>query len=306
MMESNGRPMARSRRIPPRVRDRDVARVLVVTLGLNAFVAVLKLLFGALSGALSMVADGFHSLLDASSNVVGLIGLRISRKAPDADHPYGHRKFEALASLAIALFLFLACYEILTEVWSRFRQRPDMDPGPVAFLVMVLTMGVNVLVTRYESREGRRLSSMILLADAKHTRSDVFASLAVLVSLAAGALEFPVLDLVVAIAIAGFIAYSGYSVVASASAVLADAQVVDPAEVVALVTGVDGILHAHRVRSRGLADDVHVDLHIHVRPDMTVQEAHDLAHRASDTIKERIEGVTDVVVHVEPEGTHEG
>jgi cation diffusion facilitator family transporter len=265
----------------------------------------LKLVFGYLSGALSMVADGFHSTLDASSNIVGLLGLKAARQPPDDDHPYGHRKFEALAALGISLFLFITCYEILTQVIGRIGGDHRVEPRLITFLVMAVTIGINLVVTRYERREGKRLRSMILLADAKHTQSDVFASLGVVVSLIAAVLDYSVLDLVAAVAIAGFIAYSGYTIVHGAFSVLADAQVVDPGEVVRLALEVEGITAAHRVRSRGLPDDIHIDLHLHVRPDMTIRSAHDLAHEVTDRIRTGIPGVIDVVVHVEPEGEHE-
>jgi cation diffusion facilitator family transporter len=286
-------------------RDRSVSLVLWRVLFLNLLVAVLKLVFGSLSGALSMVADGFHSTLDASSNVVGLVGLRVARRAPDDDHPYGHRKFEALAALGISLFLFLTCYEILTSVVPRLRGTHLVEPHRVTFAVMVVTIIVNLFVTRYEKREGNRLRSMILLADAKHTQSDVFASFGVVASLVAASLNFFLLDLLVAVSIAGFIAYSGYTIVNRAFTVLADSQMVDPAEVIRVATRVEGVAYAHRVRSRGLPDDIHVDLHLHVPPEMTVERAHLLAHEASTRIRDEIPGVTDVVIHVEPHDEHE-
>lgn len=294
-----------SPRLPAGERDRQVGTVLWRVLFLNLLVAALKLVFGFLSGALSMVADGVHSTLDASSNVVGLVGMHIARKAPDQDHPYGHRKFEALAALAISLFLFITCYEILTAVIGRFRQAHHMDVRVVTFAVMVLTVVVNLVVTRYERRQGERLRSLILLADARHTQSDVFASLGVIASLVAAVLHVFVIDLVVAVMIAGFIAYSGYVIVSGAFSVLADSQAVDPDEVVRIAKEVEGVTEAHRVRSRGLPDDIHVDLHLHVPPDMSISRAHELAHQASDRIREQIRGVTDVVIHVEPEGEHE-
>lgn len=289
----------------PGKRDQQVNRVLWRVLFLNLFVASLKLVFGYSSGALSMVADGFHSTLDASSNIVGLLGLKAARQPPDEDHPYGHRKFEALAALGISLFLFITCYGILTEVIARIGGDHRVEPRLITFLVMVATIAVNLFVTRYERREGKRLGSMILLADAKHTQSDVFASLGVVVSLVAAVLDFSGLDLVVAISIAGFIAYSGYTIVSGAFSVLADAQVVDPEEVIRLAMEVEGVTNAHRVRSRGLPDDIHIDLHLHVSSDMTILKAHDLAHQATDRIRNAIPGVIDVVVHVEPEGEHE-
>lgn len=278
--------------------------MLWIVLGLNLGVAALKLVFGFATGSLSMVADGFHSSLDATSNVVGLAGLRLARRAPDSGHPYGHRKYEALAALGISLFLFIACYEILTSLLGRLRGTHEIDATLYAFVAMFVTIGVNLLVTSYEARAATRLRSMILAADAKHTRSDVFVSFGVLASLLAARLGFPALDLVVAVVIVGFIAYSGYQIVHDSFTVLADGQAVDPDQVMRIATDVDGVTGAHRVRSRGLPDDIHIDLHVHVPAQMTVAQAHELAHEASKRISAEIEGVTDVVIHVEPEDGH--
>ena len=286
-------------------RDKEVNGVLWRVLVLNLLVSGLKLVFGFLSGAVSMVADGFHSALDASSNVVGLVGMKLARKEADPEHPYGHRKFEALAALAIALFLFITCYEVLSQVAARFRAEHHLTPGLATFLVMFFTMGVNFGVSRYERRRGEKLRSLILLADSRHTQSDIFASMGVILSLAAARLGYPALDLVMAVAIAGFIAYSGYQIVSQAFTALADAQMVEPGVVVDIALGIDGVTDVHRVRSRGLPDDIHIDLHVHVPPQTSVADAHRLAHEASQRIRREIKGVTDVVVHVEPEGEHE-
>ncbi len=285
-------------------RDRGVNRVLWIVLGLNFLVAGLKLGFGFLAGSLSMMADGVHSTLDGSGNVVGLVGMKLARKAPDERHPYGHRKFEALAALAISIFLFITCYEIVTSVFGRFHDRHRMEVGILTFAVMIFTMGVNFVVTRYERRQGRRLRSMILLADSRHTQSDIFASIGVIISLVAALLRAPAVDLAVALGIAAFIAWSGYTIVNEAFSVLADAQMVDPDEVVRVATTVPGVTRAHRVRSRGLPDDIHVDLHLHVSPQMTIADGHELAHRVTQRIKDEFGGVSDVVVHVEPEDEH--
>jgi cation diffusion facilitator family transporter len=285
-------------------RDAAVGRVLWIVLFLNLLVAVLKLVFGFLSGALSMVADGFHSALDASSNVIGLTGMHVARKAPDPGHPYGHRKFEALAALAISLFLFITCYEIVTSLVGRLRGEHMVHPRPITFVVMAVGLVINFFVTRYEQKAAHRYRSIILSADARHTQSDIYASIGVVASLVAALLGFPALDLIVALLIAGLIAYSGYLVVASSFNVLSDSQALDPEHVARIATQVEGVTHAHRVRSRGLPDDIHVDLHIHVPRDMNVAQAHELAHEASKRIRSEIEGVTDVVIHLEPDDLH--
>ncbi len=290
---------------PRSARDREVRRVLWQILVLNIAVAVAKLVFGYLAGAVSMLADGLHSLLDGASNIVGLVGLHIAAQGPDEDHPYGHRKFEAIASVGISMFLFLSATEVLREVVASLGSEHEVNPTPVTFVVMIVTLVVNVFVTRYESRAGRRLNSGILLADAKHTQSDVLVTVGVIVSLVAARLAFPSIDIIAALVIVGFILYSGFQIVLAAFQVLADAQAVDPSKVEELAMGASSVTHAHRVRSRGVPGDVHVDLHIHVPPEMTTREAHEAAHDVADRIKRELDGVTDVVVHVEPEGHHE-
>ena len=283
-------------------RDQRVITVLMRVLVLNLLVALLKLVFGYFAGAVSMLADGLHSLLDGGSNVLGLVGISIARKGPDEDHPYGHRKFEALAALGISMFLFLTAYEVLHEVVGRIGGKHEIEPRPETFAVMIVTIIINLFVTRFERREGKALRSTILLADARHTQSDVFVSLGVLASLIGALLHVPVMDIVVALGIVGFIGYSGFQILAGAFSVLSDSQVVEPELVVREAMRVEGVHHAHRVRSRGLQDDIHVDLHIHVDPEMTTAVAHHLAHLVSGRIQDAVPGVMDVVVHVEPEG----
>jgi cation diffusion facilitator family transporter len=171
-----------------------VARVLWRVLLLNLLVAVAKLVFGYATGAVSIISDGFHSLTDSGSNVMGLIGLRASRKPPDADHPYGHRKFETLAAGGIFVFLLFVVVEVTRAAFDRLTSGLAPEVTVYSFGVMLVTLAINLFVVRYERREGRRLNSEILFADAMHTRSDVLTSCAVLISLASVRLGYPVMD----------------------------------------------------------------------------------------------------------------
>jgi cation diffusion facilitator family transporter len=153
------------------------------------------LAFGYATGAVSIVSDGFHSLTDSASNIIGLIGARAASKPPDEDHPYGHRKYETLAAGGIFVFLVLVVVEVLRGALERlYGNAPPPQIGLSSFVVMGVTLAVNLLVVRYESGRGRALKSELLLADAMHTRSDVLTSCAVLVSLAGVWLGYPLLD----------------------------------------------------------------------------------------------------------------
>jgi len=286
-------------------RSRDIRAVLVQVLALNLLVAAVKLAYGLMTGAISMVADGIHSLMDSSSNVVGLVGTAIAARPPDPGHPYGHRKFEVIAALGITFLLFLACYEILTGSVARL-----MTPRPpvvtrASFAIMILTILINTFVTIYESKRGRALRSPILVADSLHTRSDIYASLAVLAGLAGVTLGRPIFDPLAAFVVVGLIARAGYRIVASSLDVLADARVYSPEEIAAAAMQVEGVIDCHDVRTRGLPDHVHLDFHLTVAPHTPTSESHAIAHRVIESIQGRFPGIRDVTPHVEPPGADE-
>jgi len=219
-------------------RHREVARVLTRVLFFNIAVAAAKLALGYASGAVSVVSDGYHSLADSTSNIIGLVGLRISSKPPDADHPYGHSKFETLAAGGIFVFLVLAVFEIGRAAVKRLGAAEPAHVGWISFAVMLATLVINVAVVVYESRAGRRLNSELLLADATHTRSYVFATVGVLFSLAAMWLGYPILDSIGGIAIAVLIAPTSYEIARDATGILSDRVVIDEDAIRHVVMGV--------------------------------------------------------------------
>ncbi|HEV8661806.1 MAG TPA: cation diffusion facilitator family transporter [Candidatus Methylomirabilis sp.] len=279
----------------------EIRTVLWRVLLLNWLVAFAKVGYGVATGALSMTADGVHSLLDGASNLVGLVATGVARRPPDGTHPYGHRKFEALAAMAIAGLLLLAAYEVAKAAVSRLLWPAAPIVTPLSFGIRLAGMGVNVLVTRYETRRGRALKSQILLADALHTRVDVYASAAVLASLAAARLGYPAVDAVAALVLVGLILRATWGIAGQNLDSLADAARISPERIAALVQDIPGIRGCHKVRTRGLEDDVHVDLHIQVDPGLPIEEAHELSHRVKERILDRVPTVVDVVVHTEPD-----
>ena len=289
-----------ARRLTDAARAAAIRRVLWQVLCLNLVVAAAKLIYGTLTGAISMVADGIHSLLDSSSNVIGLIGTAVAARPPDHGHPYGHRKFEVIASLGITFLLFLACYEILTTSVARLMrpETPRVDAG--SFTIMAATILINTVVTVYERRQGLALKSPILLADSLHTRSDIFASFAVLAGLTGAALQRPWLDPAAALMVVGLIALAGYRIVSASLDVLADARVYAPEEIVAAAMEVEGVIDCHDVRTRGSRDHAHLDFHLTVAPDTTTSESHAIAHRVIEAIQRRFPGIRDATPHVEP------
>ncbi|MFQ5878161.1 MAG: cation diffusion facilitator family transporter [Acidobacteriota bacterium] len=277
-----------------------IRKVLWRVLWLNLLVAAAKLIYGTLTGALSMLADGLHSLIDSSSNVVGLIGTAVAARPPDRGHPYGHRKFEVLAALGIVFMLCLACYEILSGAVTRLTAPGAPRVTALSFVVMLVTMAINGVVSTYERRRGLSLDSAILVADSLHTRSDIFASMAVLSGLTGVRLGQPWLDPVAAILVVILIGAAAYRIVASSLDVLADARVYAPEEIAAAAMEVPGVIDVHDVRTRGLPDHAHLDFHMTVAPETTTSASHEIAHRVIDVIQRRFPGIRDVTPHVEP------
>jgi cation diffusion facilitator family transporter len=257
-------------------------------------------MLGYATGAISVVSDGFHSLTDSASNVMGLIGLRVAGKPPDADHPYGHRKFETLAAAGIFVFLLLVVLEVVQTAFSRFNSGETPRVTSLSFAVMLGTLAVNVLVVRYEAGQGRALKSELLLADAAHTQSDVWTSCAVLASLAAVKIGYPALDAVGGLVIAVFIARTALKIGLETSAILADRVVLDEEQIRGVVMGVPAVLGCHHIRTRGTYDHTFLDLHVWFASDTTLHEAHRLSHVVKDRLMDAFPQIVDAIIHIEP------
>jgi cation diffusion facilitator family transporter len=280
-------------------RIRIIRNVLWVILALNWAVAAAKLAVGWRVDSLSMIADGFHSLLDGSSNVIGLVGIHFAAQPPDVDHPYGHHKFEAMAALAIGVLLSLTALEVVRAGIERFDNPVLPRTDLLSIAVMAVTMAVNWGVSRTEASWGKRLNSDLLLVDAQHTFSDLFVSASVLVGLGAAWLQVAWLDVAVAFLIAAFIIRISYQVLKQVAGTLTDTAYVTQEEVRAVVGQVSAVRVCKSVRTRGLPPYLFIDLEIEVDPGLTLAQAHAIAHDVVDRCKVALQA-TDVVVHVEP------
>jgi cation diffusion facilitator family transporter len=285
-------------------RYQSVVRVLRRVLALNLIVAFAKISLGYFSGAVSILSDGFHSLADASSNVVALVGVSAARRPADADHPYGHRKYETMASVGILMFMLLVLSEVARNAVARLRVPGTPAVLPLGLATMVTTLVVNVFVVRYESREGRRLRSEVLGADAKHTKSDVWTTLAVLVALAGVWRGYPVLDPIAGLVVSGFIGYACWQIAREASGVLADEVVLAEENIRPVVESVPGVVGCEKIRTRGASDNVFVDFHLWIDGRTPLGEAHALSHVVKDKLMARFPEVVDVVIHIEPPHEH--
>jgi cation diffusion facilitator family transporter len=288
-------------RIPPD-RYEAVARVLIRVMVLNLVVAAAKILFGYASGAISILSDGFHSLTDAASNVVGLVGVRAAGQPPDEDHPYGHRKYETVAAAAVNVFLVLVVVEVLRNAFNQLSGRSNSVASitTASFVVMVLTVAINLLVIAYESRAAERLGSEVLLADATQTRGDVWTSLTVVAALVGVRLGKPILDPLAALVVAGFISHAAFQIARATTRILSDRMVIAESDIEQVVMSVAGVLGCHHIRTRGSADHVFLDLHVWLPAEMPLIHAHDLSHVVKDRLMVRYPQIADAIIHIEP------
>lgn len=279
--------------------------VLLVVLGLNWAVAFAKLFIAYITRCQSMTADGFHSLSDGTSNVIGLIGITMSAKPVDADHPYGHKKYETFFSLGIAAILMLVAFDLIKASFIRLIHPVVPEVTVISFTVMIATICVNMLVAKFEYNKGRELSSDLLIADSMHTKADVFTSAAVIISLIGISLGFPIVDPIATFVIALFIGYAVFGIIKDASRILCDTvSAIDNAQISSIVLSVKGVRACHKIRTRGRPDDICIDLHVQVDPAMSVDDAHDVSYAVETAIKKDIPQATDVLVHIEPKEAH--
>ncbi|HEY7516446.1 MAG TPA: cation diffusion facilitator family transporter [Vicinamibacteria bacterium] len=278
-----------------------VRRVLWATLLLNLAVSGAKILVGTLTHSLAMVADGYHSLVDGSNNVIGLVVATFAYAPPDRGHPYGHRKFETAATLVIGGALLLLAGQIAMGALGGAEREPPAI-GAVNWAVMIATLGVNFFVTWYEEREGRRLGSAYLIADAAHTRSDLLVSLGVIVSFAVGRLGLPQADSFVALGIAVVIAGQALRILIAAFDVLTDGAALPAEAIERVLREIPEVESSRDIRTRGGGDAVYVDLCVHVNGELSLRAAHDVADRIEEALMRAHPEIVDVVVHLEPAG----
>lgn len=278
-----------------------VRRVLWIILFANLGVALLKIVVGTTIGSVSMIADGYHSLSDGSSNVVGLIGIRFASQPVDEDHPYGHRKFETLAGLFIAGMLFFVGGKIFFSAIDRFMNPVVPNITLSSLIVLLATLCTNIFVCVYEYNKGKALGSQILVSDSLHTKSDIYVSIGVLGALLGIKLGMPpVIDPIASLIVSGFIIYAAYGIFKDTSGVLVDRAAVDTNKIRDIALSFEQVKDTHSIRSRGCEPDLYIDMHIMTEPDMSVEKSHELIHSIEKQIQKELGKPVQVIVHLEP------
>lgn len=278
-----------------------IKKMLWIILFANIFVAVLKIVIGYIIKSTSLTADGFHSLTDGSSNIVGLVGIQFASKPVDTEHPYGHSKFETLAGLFIAVMLFILGLKIITSSIINLLHPIAPTVSFTSIAALLITLAINIIVTKYEYQQGRKLNSILLISDSLHTKSDVFISLGVLLTLICIKLGVsPIIDPIASLVVSIFVMHGAYEIFSETSGVLVDQAVVAPEEVKSIIMTFPQVKNVHKIRSRGCNHSIYIDLHLLVEPLMSIENSHILMHDIEAKLCLALQKSVQAYIHLEP------
>jgi len=280
-----------------------VQRTLFLALIGNILSFILKMFFGFLANSIAMIADAVHSAFDSLSSVVGLYGNKISLKPPDVGHPYGHRKFEQIAAIAITIMMFIACFNIVHEAIERaiFNIVPNITFYSVAS--MMASMVISLSISIYERRIGKSTGSIILTADAFHTVTDVLASVVVVIGFIGIRIGVRYADSFAATVVCLLIAFVGYSIFRQATDTLVDRGITLDAlsKIKSTVNGMNKGIECHSLRGKTVGDKIYVDMHVTLKGGTSVERAHEITEIIEGKLRKTVEGLEEVIIHVEPE-----
>lgn len=278
-----------------------VKQVLWIILFANFAVALLKILIGLSINSSSMTADGFHAISDGSSNIVGLIGIAFASKAIDKEHPYGHNKFEILTGLFIGGMLSFISINIIINSFVKFSNPLVPSITTESLIALIITIFINIFVSTYEYKIGKKLNSYILISDSLHTRSDIVVSIGVLATLIGIKLGLPaIVDPIASLVVAAFVIHTAYEILSSTICVLVDTATVDEDKIKSLIFDFNLVKDVHNIRSRGSDNAIYIDMHVMVEPNISVEESHALAHNIELKIQDDISNSAQVIIHIEP------
>ncbi len=273
-----------------------------ISVWVNLFLASAQVVIGVFARSQALIADGLHSLSDLVADGVVLFAARHSHAEADAEHPYGHARFETAAALAIGLILLGTGVGMVWTAGLKLHDGQSLDAvHPLALLAALITLLAKEGLFRYMRRVGERLKSSMLIANAWHARADAASSLVVAVGIAANLLGYHSMDAVAAVIVGFMIVKAGWDFSVEAFHSLTD-HALDPEEIDRIhgtVQAVDGVLGVHELRTRRMGDWAVIDMHVEVDPHLTVSEGHYIAEQIAAQVKEA-HRVAECTVHIDP------
>lgn len=271
----------------------------------NFFLALTKAVVGILGNSYALIADAIESTSDIFSSIIVLIGLKVSAKPADKNHPYGHGKAEAIATFFVAAFLIISatiiCFQSVHNI-----QTPHKLPASYTLIFLLFVIAFKEFFYRFVKKRSKRTNSSLLKADAWHHRSDAITSLAAFIGISIALYlgdGYESADDWAALVTAGIIFYNSYLIVRPAFGEIMDEHQYEDLEkkVRILSLEVDGIIDTEKCLIRKMGTHYIVDLHITVNSMITVKAGHDIAHLLKDHLKDKLPFIWDVMIHIEPD-----
>ena len=263
--------------------------------------SAIKIIVGLITGMQSITADGYHSVTDGLSNLIGMIGVKIASKPQDADHAYGHSRYETLASLSIAALLIYLGIKIIEQSVLNFLEPSFRIPSDIELALIIITLIFNIFVSLLESKAGLKLNSIILIADAKHTLSDIYVTLGVIASIIfIKYFDAPLwIDAVISLLIAALIFKTAWQIFHAAADELTDHIAIEPEVIINAVMLEPEIKGVHKVRSRRSGNIIYADFHVQCDPEMKLKEVHAMTHRIQAHLREKLGLDIRCIIHTE-------
>lgn len=279
-------------------------RVTVIGMILDAVLGLAKMIGGALFNSQALLVDGIHSFTDVASDLVVLAVMKLSRRGPDANHPYGHQRIETLGTMLLGSFLIAIggalAWENLARLWTTSGL---LAPGwPVLVLALASVLGKE-WIYRYTRRVGERIRSDLIIANAWHSRTDAFSSIVVLISTAGALMGFVWLDALAAVVVAIIIAHVGWRFTWDSVRELVDTGLpdADTERLLTIARKTEGVRGVHHLRIRKMGHDILLDVHLLVKPEVSVSEGHQVGMAVVRRLREAMPDIRDINFHIDPE-----
>lgn len=277
-------------------------KTIYITILLNVFLSIIKLVAGIVGKSSSMISDAVHSLSDVFSSVGVLIGLKIAGKPADADHPYGHEKFEPILTKILAFILFITGVSIGSSAISTISSGQFTTPGMIALWAAILSIVVKEWMYHYTLIKAKKIDSTALAADAWHHRTDALSSVGALIGIAGARMGFPILDPLASLVITVIILKAAVDIFIAATNQLVDKSATPEiiSEIKDCILEVPGVVTIDSLKTRIHSNRIYMDLEIGVNPNLSLIAAHEIAEAVHDNIETKMSKIKHCTVHVNP------
>ncbi|TNF00602.1 MAG: cation transporter [Gammaproteobacteria bacterium] len=283
---------------------REASRVTIIGMILDAVLGVIKVIAGALFHSQALIVDGIHSFSDVASDLVVLGVMRVSRQEPDDNHPYGHQRIETFGTLLLGSILIAVGAALAWENTLRLvAGEATIVPGWPVLAAAAISVLSKEWIYRYTRHVGERIRSDLIIANAWHSRTDAFSSVVVLVSTAGAMLGYIWLDVLAAVVIAIIIIHIGWTFTWDSVKELVDTGLSpeDTQMLKDIARNTDGVRNVHELRSRRMGHDILLDVHLVVRPDISVSEGHQIGIQVVSRMRGALENIRDINFHIDAE-----